>query len=287
MDWDDLRTFLVIARAGTLSGAARTLGLTQPTMGRRLAAMEAQIGARLLQRLPGGYGLTALGERVLGHAERAEAEVLGAERTITGCDETLAGTVRLTTVDVLATQIVVPAVAALRRTHPGITVELAPETRSLSLSRREADIALRVTRFEGNEIVARRLGTFGMAAYRARGAGASAALPLITVLDDQADLPEARWLRTAFPDAPVALATNSRDVMLAAARGGIGICALARIVGDDDPDLERVAGLPPAPARDIWIGVHADLRAMPRVRAVIDAVADTMAAFKPRLVPAD
>lgn len=101
MDWDDLRTFLAIARHGTLSAAARSLSVTQPTMGRRLAAMEGRTGARLLQRLPGGYALTPLGETVLGNAERIEAEVLAAERTITGKDIALEGVVRLTTVDTL------------------------------------------------------------------------------------------------------------------------------------------------------------------------------------------
>ena len=99
MDWDDLRTFLAIARHGTLSAAARALGVTQPTMGRRLTAMESRTGARLLQRLPGGYALTPLGETVLGNAERVEAEVLAAERTITGKDVAIEGLVRLTTVD--------------------------------------------------------------------------------------------------------------------------------------------------------------------------------------------
>lgn len=113
MDWDDLRTFLAIARHGTLSAAARALGVTQPTMGRRLSAMEDRTGARLLQRLPGGYALTPLGETILGNAERVEAEVLAAERTITGKDIALEGLVRLTTVDTLAARIVTPALADL------------------------------------------------------------------------------------------------------------------------------------------------------------------------------
>ena len=99
MDWDDLKIVLAISREGSLTGAARVLGLTQPTMGRRLAAFEAAMGARLLQRMPSGYVLTALGESVLVHAERIEAEVQAAERAMLGRDVALAGTVRVTTVD--------------------------------------------------------------------------------------------------------------------------------------------------------------------------------------------
>jgi DNA-binding transcriptional LysR family regulator len=127
--------------------------------------MEQRTGARLLQRLPGGYALTPLGESVLGDAERIEMEALSAERTITGRDVALAGTVRLTTVDTLAARIVVPALAALQKQHPGIIVELVPDTRSLSLSKREADIALRLSRFEGHDIVARKVGAIALGLY--------------------------------------------------------------------------------------------------------------------------
>ena len=149
MQWDDLQTFLAIARQGTLSAAARELGVTQPTMGRRLTAMERRMGARLLQRLPSGFALTALGESVLANAERIEAEALAAERTIVGRDVALEGVVRLTTVETLADRVVAPAMARLQQVHPGIVVELVPDMRTLSLSKREADIALRMTRFEG------------------------------------------------------------------------------------------------------------------------------------------
>ena len=119
----------------------------------------------LLQRTPSGYALTPTGEAVLGNAERAEAEVLAAERAITGRDVALEGVVRLTTVDTLAARIVAPALAALQKRHPGIVVELVPDTRSLSLSKREADIALRMTRFEGHEVATRRVGAVSMGLY--------------------------------------------------------------------------------------------------------------------------
>jgi DNA-binding transcriptional LysR family regulator len=272
MDWDDLRTFLAIARHGTLSGAARALGVTQPTMGRRLAAMEARSGARLLQRLPSGFALTPLGESVLGNAERIEVEALSAARTITGRDAALEGVVRLTTVDTLAARIVAPALAALQQAHPGIIVELVPDTRTLSLSKREADIALRMSRFEGHEVVARRAGTLAMGLY-ARPQWADAARPrLITVLDDQAHLPEAKWLAAHYPDADIAFRSNSREVQVWAAKSGAGIAAIACFRADEEPGLVRLRPDLPSLNRDIWLGVHSDMRHMPRIRAVMDAI---------------
>ncbi len=290
MDWDDLQLFLAIARHGTLSAAARALGVTQPTRGRRLAAMETKTGARLLQRLPGGYALTALGESVLGHAERIEAEALAAERTIRGRDVALAGLVRLTTIDVLAARFLTPALAALQRKHPGLTVELAPDTRALSLSRREADIAVRLTRFDSHEVFARRVGSFAMGLYVARDLEAQAEagqVKLITVLDDQAHLPESKWLRQCYPEAETAFRSNSRDVMLWAAKCGAGIAALPRCMADAEPDLVRLHRSVPPLERDIWLGVHGDMRHMPRVRAVIDAVTETLTRNATTLNPGD
>ena len=279
MDWDDLRTFLAIARHGTLSAAARALGVTQPTMGRRLAAMEVRTGARLLQRLPGRYALTPLGESVLGHAERIEAEALSAERTITGRDSALEGEVRLTTVDTLAARIVAPAIADLQSRHPGIVVELVPNTRSLSLSKREADIALRMTRFEGHEVAARRVGAVAMGLYASpdwQERIEKGDARLVTVLDDQAHLPEAKWLCEAFPEAVIGFRSNSREVQLWATLSGAGIGVLARYRADAEPGLVRLrTGLPDL-VRDIWLGVHVDMRYMPRVRAVMDAVSEAL-----------
>lgn len=278
MDWDDLKIVLAISREGTLTGAARVLGLTQPTMGRRLAAFEERMGARLLQRMPSGYVLTPLGESVLVHAERIEAEVQAAERAMLGRDVALAGTVRVTTVDLLAPTIVVPAIRTLRASHPGICVELVPDTRLLSLSKREADIALRPSRFRGNEIHARCVGTFSLGIYASRSAlSEGAPLPLVTTLDDQATLPETAWLRSLYPDAPVALQSNDRHVHFQAAVSGLGLVVLSRFHADREPELVLLHEADPATNRELWLGVHADLRHTPRIRAVIDAIAAELA----------
>jgi len=292
MDWDDLRSFLEIARARTLSGAARALGLRQSTMSRRLAALEARAGARLLTRTPSGYALTALGEAVLGNAERMEAEAIAIERAVQGRDVALSGLVRVTTVDVMASRLLPPAIAALQARYPAISVDVLTEGRSLSLSRREADIAIRMTRFEGNELFTRRLGLAGNALYAAPSYLAAHGAQLtgghhaiITVLEDQTHMPESAWLAQMVPGARVALRSNSRETQMQAAIAGLGVACLGRYQGDSAAGLVRLDS-PPAPTREIWLGVHADLRQMPRIRAMIEVIDAQFAAQRHLLDPA-
>lgn len=293
MDWDDLRTFLAVARERTLSGAARALGVTQSTMSRRMAAMEARAGARLLQRTPGGYVLTPLGEAVLGNVERMEAEAIAAERLVAGRDVALEGVVRVTTVDTLAARLLTPAMAALQCTHPGIAIELVPDLRSLNLSRREADVAVRMTRFEGNELVQRRLGGLSFAlyaspAYLDRHGGLDAdpaGHAIVTVLEDQQHLPEARFLSDRLPGARAALRSSSRDVQMWGVKCGMGIACLSCYRAEGEDGLVRLTTPNEGPVRDIWLGVHRDLRHTPRVRAVTDAIAAEVRAQQAALMP--
>lgn len=287
MEWDDVQSFLAIARARTLSGAARELGVRQSTMSRRLEALEARAGARLLQRTPQGYELTALGEAVLGNAERMEAEAIAVQRLVQGRDVALSGTVRLTTVEVIANILVPAAVARLQRRYPGITLDVLSETRSLSLSKREADLAIRMAPFEGHELVSRRIAEAANALYVSadycarHGPDLTAAdHSIVTVLEDQAHMPEPRWLHDCVPHARVALRTNSRDAQLGAMRTGLGIACLPCFVADGLEGVVRIAA--GGPVRQIWLGVHADLRHMPRIRAVIDALDAEFSAARSR-----
>jgi len=279
MDWDDVRSFLAIARARTLSGAARELGVRQSTMSRRLEALESKAGAQLLQRTPNGYELTALGEAVLGNAERMEAEAIAVERTVQGCDVALTGTVRLTTVEFIAEQLMPRAVMLLQDRYPGITVDVFSDPRSFSLSRREADLAIRMTRFDGNQLFSRRIATTACAIYASteylarhgddlKGGGHS----VITVLEDQLHLPEPRWLTELTPGARVSFRSNSRSTQLGAVAAGLGVACLPCIMADSKPGVKRVQRAGMGPEREVWLGVHADLRHMPRIRAVIDAI---------------
>jgi DNA-binding transcriptional LysR family regulator len=296
LDWDDLHSFLAVARHGSLSAAARALGVQQTTMGRRLATLEARAGARLLQKTPRGYTLTAAGEAILGNVERIEGEALAIERSIAGRDVRLEGAVRLTTVEVVAVEVIVPAMPALRRRHPGITLDLAVDTRSLSLTMREADIALRLARLRQNDLAVRKVGELGFGLYAAPeyieahgmpdfGAG-GAGHALVHNEADQMEQPEMVWLAGLLPQARPALRTNDRYAQRAAALAGIGIAFLARAVGDA-AGLVRLDPPTPPPPRELWLAVHNDIRHTPRIRAVTDFLAVVLRAAAPRLAPGD
>ena len=158
MNWDDIRVFLAVRRAGTLRGASRELGVDQTTVGRRLAALESGLGVTLFLRSPGGYALTGEGERALAAAERMERLAVSLERQAAGADARIDGEVRVTTTDALAVDFVIPAIERLRASHPGVRVILGTTTRLLDLGRREADIAVRTSRPTQPSLIVRKSG---------------------------------------------------------------------------------------------------------------------------------
>jgi molybdate transport repressor ModE-like protein len=168
-DWNEPRLVLAIHRAGSLTGAAKALGIDHSTAFRRLNAVEGQLGVRLFERLPGGaYEATAAGERMAAAAERMEDETLALDRDIAGRDRRLAGRLRVTSSETLAYRELTRHLAAFRKEHPGIVVELAIDNRVLSLSRREADIALRPIRPKEGDLWGRKLADVAWAVYGAK-----------------------------------------------------------------------------------------------------------------------
>jgi len=295
LDWDELRSFLAVARHGSLSAAARDLKVTQTTMGRRLEALHASSGVRLLQKTPAGFILTPAGERVLANVERMETEAFAIERAITGEDARIAGEVRITTVETFGARLLTPLLQPLLAFNPDLGIELITDTRSLSLSRREADIALRIAPFEQHEAVVRRIGDMAFGAYAGEaylekhgepdfehgGAGHA----LVTLQQDLALLPEARWLAELAPNARIQLKTNSRDAQLQAVLSGYGIAVLPCYLAHDISGLRELTRRDARLMRGIWLGVHKDTRHVPRVRLVIDTIVDGLRRQAHRLVP--
>ena len=165
MDWDDLRFFLAIDRTKSLVGAAKELRVTQSTVGRRLAALESQLGVRLLHRTEQGYLPTRAGDAIREHVERVEAETIAVERAVGGVDTRLAGTVRIAGPELLASHVLAPCAAALYSRHPGITLELIANSTAPNLARREADVSIQLTRCEEGGMVVRRVGTMSFGLY--------------------------------------------------------------------------------------------------------------------------
>ena len=275
MDWDDVRFFLAVARRRTLSAAARDLAVTQPTVGRRIAAFERHLETLLFVRRSGGFELTAAGAHMLGHAERMEHDAIAAT-TIAGRDVGVRGVVRVTASEWLVTSVIAPMLGTLLARYPALEVELVAEQRHVNLARREADIALRPRRFEQQAVVQRATVPIELALYATprylatRGtprAGDGSGHTLIAMLESVGDVAR-DWLATTFPAATRTVRTNGRDAMVALASADIGIACLARVVGDRVGALQRLAIANPAPAPMLWMGMARDASKTPRVRAM-------------------
>ena len=270
MEWSDLKIFLAVARGGTLGAAARDLGQTQPTMGRRIRALEEALGTTLFQRTSEGFVLTDEGAAVLAHAERMEAEALGIARAASGQVGSLDGVLRVSSSDWFGAHVLTRAVAALGVRHPAVVVELITDARLLSLARREADLVFRITPFDEPDIAQRRLMTMPYAAYRAVG---SAVVDRLVTMDAAfGGMPDVAWLQQRLPNARIAFRSNSREAQGRACAQAVGIAVLPCPLGDAIPGIERIDLGEAPPERDVWLGYHRDLRHLPRLRAFLDEV---------------
>ena len=288
--WDDLRVGLAVARTGTLAAAARELGVDDTTVARRLAAAQATIGARLYERLSDGtLRLTRAGERAALAAERIVREIDALGGALPRASEAIAGVVRITSVPIVANHILVPSAPALLRRHPRLRLDIVADARNLSLTRREADLALRLARPKtgGTRVMARRVGRLRYAAYAAASCPPreAAALPWITYDESLAHLPQARWIAAAVRAgaAVAALGVTDAETLIAAVAAGVGRSLLPCCVADRDARLRRLetrrqgkpieepTGKPtaPLPTRELWLLAHADLRKLARIEAVV------------------
>jgi DNA-binding transcriptional LysR family regulator len=282
MDWSDLRIFLAIAREGTLGAAARKIGQTQPTMGRRLRALETALGQTLFQRTADGFVLTDEGTAVLRHAERIEEEALALERHATGAETQLDGLLRLSSSDWFGTVMLSPVIAAFGKRHPKVTVELLTDARLYSLPRREADLVFRIKPFSEPEVISRKLLHIPYALYDKKGskpprAGDGSGVRVVTMNAEFADMPDAVWLKRVLPRAEIASRSNNRQAQAELCAGGGGLAVLPRPLGDRDRRLVALdIGMVP-PGRDTFVGYHRDLRRLGRLRAMLDLVIERLA----------
>jgi len=276
LDWNDLRYLLELSRQGSLSGAARALGVNHATVGRRLDALEQQLGAALTERAGRQWRLTALGQEALAAASRIEEPALQIERLAAGRNASYGGHLRLTGTEGAAMLLLVPALLELRRRHPGLTVTLLTDHKPLSLARREADLALRWARPRGGELYARKLGEVPFRLYARDGFQASTQ-PLPTLGYDESldELPEQRWLLKQPERFRFVFRCNSMPVLLSALRAGLGAGLLPEFAARQWPDLVPLEKAP-ALSRELWLVRHKDTRQAPRLRAAADAIAEAV-----------
>ncbi|WP_026792017.1 LysR family transcriptional regulator [Pleomorphomonas oryzae] len=288
MDWDDLRYIHAIARHGSLGRAAKALGTTQPTVGRRLAAAEARLGVKLFERTLNGLQPTELGAALAENLDQMEACALGVERRIAARDTGLQGSILVTTLDWLGDRIVAPTAAAFGRLHPLVSVEVVNDPRLVNLSRREADIAIRFLPFDKEDLYERRIADVAYGLYASHAfleklgppdfeAGCECH-PIITLHEGAARVCQADWLLRLAPRAPIALRASGMHGQMWAAEEGHGMAALPRVLGDGRPGLARIPTPLPEPSQGVRLGVHADMRDVPRIRTFIDFMAQRLRA---------
>ncbi len=287
MEWSDIRIFLAIAREGTLGAAARKLGLTQPTMGRRLKTLEAAVGHSLFQRTPDGFVLTDEGTVVMGHAERMEEEALALQRQLAGTENTLSGSLRISCSDWFGIHILAPILADFRRVHTNVIVEVLTDSRLLNLARREADLVFRIKPFTEPEVISRKLLHIPYGLYVAKGSddpspGTGEGFSMVIMDEAFGGMPDVAWLKDRFPDAKISMRSNNRDVQARLCASGAGMAVLPRPLGDSMDVLKRVEVPNPPPGRDTWLGYHQDLRRLPRLRALTQFVGEQAQAMQRR-----
>lgn len=295
MRWDDLRYFLAVARSGSLTLAAASTGTSPQTVARRIEALETETGGALFVRSQAGYALTELGGRLLPQAETVE------EACATFCAQAaeqrpeLMGTVRLATTDNLANYLLMPALGGLQSRHPELRIELVTGPGTVGLSRREADVALRLTRPDHGNLVVQRLGRMAYGVYAApiylqavplASSESSCDAPprQYIVWDDAfAHLPAARWLEQRNDGRKPALVTSSLASQRAAAAQGVGMALLPCFMVQDDPALQRINGACSL-HEELWLAAHANLATTGTVRAVMEAIRSAVAAAESALL---
>ncbi len=276
LSWDEFRLVKAIADSGSLTGAAERLGLNHSTVFRRLAAIEKLIGARLFERSRSGYQTTAAGAEMVALASSMAESIVEFERRVAGRDAKPAGLLRVTTVELIGQHFVPPIMAQFQIQNPGVVIELILSNNNLDLSRRDADVAIRVTNDPPESLVGRRICAVRWGIYYRRDlvpALPTSALVSASFVGCCASFGPAavrRWIETQIRPERLAARVNSVHCMLELATQGFGAALLPCFLGDARPELVRI-GQPPSDIDvGLWILTHSDLRRSARVRAFMD-----------------
>lgn len=287
MNWDDARIFLAVHRNGTLRAAARAIGLDQATVGRRISALEQNLGTTLFLRTSGGFVPTEAARGMIGPAELMERSADELMRVASGKDDRFAGLVRVATTDTLAIELVIPAIARLARSHPEITVSLSASTEVVNLVRRDADIAIRTVDPENPDLVARRIAQWPMGLFASTDYLARCGQPELSRGFEGHNLvvyephlkrgPALTLGGEPIASGKVVAAAASSLMVRSMIKDGMGLGEVAIPIAKRDglvriwPDRVR------SQSYDIWMVTHRDLHRTARVRATIDHIVEEFA----------
>jgi DNA-binding transcriptional LysR family regulator len=281
MNWDDLRIFLAIARFRSLTAAGRELGVSQPTVSRRLAAMEESLGVRLFDRSKQGYELSTPGLEIFETVQHVEQELSDISRRVFGQDRRLTGSLRVTCTAVMADLYLAAHLSRFLEQHPGIDLSVICTFQHLSLSRREADVALRVTSQPPDSLVGRRLAKVALGVYaaaaKARDLSEASSRRDWDWIGWQDETYNRMMIAGSFPDARIKHRVDDLQAMRSLARHGSGVAVLPCYMGDLDAGLRRVVPTPiEEGAPELWLLCHPDVRRVARVRLFMDFIAEVI-----------
>jgi len=289
LNWEDLRHFAAVSRTGSVAAAGRDLGVNYSTVLRRLESLERALGVRLFERLQSGYVMTAAGEVLKRRLAPVEEALGSAQRELGGIDGALSGTIRLTTTDTLAHGLLMPILQRFQALHPGVDLQLIVSNQFLSLTQREADVAVRPSNVPPSNLVGRKAGVLATGFYASRAYLEQAQLRGVGLTDwaahrwvvpdaSLAHLAAAEWLARTVPAQQYGVRADSLLTMVDAARHDMGVAPLLTMLAEGEPSLVRLAEPDPQFHTQLWVLTHRDLRNVARIKALNQFLYDALRA---------
>ena len=288
--WDDLKYVLAVGRAGGLSAAARTLGVEHSTVSRRIAACEARLGVRLFDRLPSGFIPTSEGIKAIATAAGIEQDIFSLDRQIADGDKALAGPLRITAPQLVIQTDLAEMIALFSARYPEINLTISSANEVLNLHRREADVAIRMSRspepnLYGRVITKQNRGFYVSKKYMETISSALSSpkhpVPVGFVNFTLWEKPPFKQVQSRFPNAQISISLDEMGAVHSAIRANMGLGLMPCFLGDRDPLLQRVPGFDLQPYWDIWVLTHPDLKNVERVRLFMRFIAAEFKTLSP------
>ena len=285
VDWDDLRFVFAVSERGSISAAAKLLNVNHSTVLRRLASLEKRLGSRLFDRLPDGYEMTAQGEQLRKQLRGVSEQIESAQRSLSGRDLSLSGEIRITTTDTLIRGLLMPYLAEFHDLNPATQIAIVINNAFLSLTRREADVAVRPSNSVPENLVGRRVGRLRTAIYASRSYLRKNAKKKEWAVHDWvapeetlSHLAQAKWMRENTLEDRIVARVDSLVGMVAAVRYGMGLGMLLCLLADEETELVRLAEPVDELDTDLWILTHPALKGVARIKALTDFLYDKLRA---------
>jgi DNA-binding transcriptional LysR family regulator len=289
-DWNDLRAFLAVARSGRLTAAAAKLGVDHSTLSRRIGALEHKLKAKLFDRSPSGYTATEPGRRLMPLAEEMERLALGAAETVGGSAGLVEGVVRIGSPEGFGSYFLAPRIQKLKAQYPQLVVQLVAASAVFSLAKREADIAISVSRPPTGRLLVSKLIDYDLGLYAAPAYLAGVA-PIgsfgdlkghrfVSYIGDLLHFPELDFLQQVVPGGTTSMESSNLVAQTRATLAGAGLCVLPAFLAREEPGLVRVLADEVNLTRSLWLTVHQDLAELARVRAAVKFIKDEVEAAR-------